>query len=155
MSAGCVEEIQQGDLIVECLLQRPTVLAVRRACQRIARLQHRRLGQRITGIHGSQWIARKYIAMTIEDERSVPVRRNFNQVVGSPDIPGEYIGRAGYNTLSRNLGRACFSVRCWREGHRQATQQSEQRNQEDQPAFHDLKTSFLYKGSQQTTVSHW
>ncbi len=52
LTTVCVEVIQQGNLIVECLFERPASLAVRRASQRIALLQERSASQRVTDILG-------------------------------------------------------------------------------------------------------
>ena len=50
LTAGRVEEIEQDDLIVEGLFERPAILAVRRASERVALLQECSAGQWITGI---------------------------------------------------------------------------------------------------------
>src|SRR5690349_1282484 len=86
VATGCVEEIQQGNLIMKCLLQCPTILAVGRAGQCIATLQESGPCKRITDIRC--WIVKrlvgKDVAMTIEGQCAIPIRRHLNRVVCSP-----------------------------------------------------------------------
>src|SRR5258707_10983283 len=90
-AAGRIEEIKQGDLIVEGLLNGPAVLAVRRASQRVALLQECSLSQSITNRrHGGndsnircrveERLGGKNIAVTVENQRAIPVRRDSNRV---------------------------------------------------------------------------
>ncbi len=82
LTAGRVEEIKQGNLILECLLQRPAGRTISRASQRIALVQERRSGQGITGILRRVRLTRKHIAVTVEHQRPIPIRGDGNNVAG-------------------------------------------------------------------------
>src|SRR6266852_5769014 len=137
-AAGGIEEIQQGDLIVEGLLDCPAILAVRRASKRITLLQEC-LTQRTIGVNCrvEEWLVGKHIAVTVENQRAIPVRRDGNRVVGSTKCPLKDVRSGGGDTTAgSSMGNSGGS-------HQQATQQCKQHKQAKQIPFHSLKPRFL------------
>src|SRR5437879_352416 len=106
LTTFCVEEIKQCDLILECLLECPAVLAIRRPGKRIALIQERSSSQSITGIRCRvvERFVGKYIAVAVENQRSIPVRRDGNSVVGPSKCPLERICSVGVDTTAGSLG---------------------------------------------------
>src|SRR5258708_7904909 len=123
MTTGRNEIIKQCDLILECLLDCPAVLAIRRPGKRIALIQERSSSQSITGIgrRVEKIWGGKYIAVAVEDQRSIPVRRDGNSVVGPSERAMERICSVGGDTIAGSLGNDGFSVGSVGESQGQAT----------------------------------
>ena len=92
----------------------PSRSGCKMSLQRVALLQQRSARQSITSVMCHQWIAGKYIAVTVEDQRSIPVRWNRNNVVGAIDITLKYVRSAGGDTT------VCSSMGNFRGSERQA-----------------------------------
>src|SRR5579883_598705 len=123
MTAGLVKEVQQRDLIVECLLKRPAIAAVRRASQCITLLEKSGGCGCISSI--GRWIEErgggKDIAVTVEHQRPIPIGGDRNSIVGPSNHAMLRIGSPWSNAFTHHSGLdGCCA------GHHEAAEKDEQ-----------------------------
>src|SRR6059036_1755362 len=83
-----LEVVEQRDLVVERLLQRPPVLAVGRPGDGIAVVKQPGGRQRVARVLGRERAPGSDVAVAVKDEGAVPVRRHLDQEVGAADGAG-------------------------------------------------------------------
>src|SRR6267143_3115843 len=88
-----LEMVEQGDLVVEGLLESPTVRAVRGPCDGIAVGQQPVARQGVAGVGRRQGIPRDHIAVAVKDEGAIPYGWHLDEEVGA--IDGSSLGGDG------------------------------------------------------------
>src|ERR1700727_3456777 len=95
MANGLAEKFEDGNLVGQRLLNRPTGGGVRRTCQREAAAQHERARRRIADIFCGIGGTRCYVAVAVKKQRTVPVCWNLDEIGCAIGFSADVLGPAG------------------------------------------------------------